>query len=136
MANLTNVLQELREERKQAESQIHKLDSAILVLQDVDGRNGSTPARAGARQGAPMQRDSAWLMLSERAGRENGKLVRPGAAIDNAGRNRPGEPCHRLPGAGLRRRRRLAGPSSERSTRRKPPKTLQEDTPILRSGSL
>lgn len=51
MANLTNVLQQLREERKQAESQIHKLDSAISVLQDLDGRNGSTPARARAGQG-------------------------------------------------------------------------------------
>jgi hypothetical protein len=51
MANLTNVLQQLREERKQAESEIHKLDSAISVLQDLDGRDGSTPTRTGARQG-------------------------------------------------------------------------------------
>ena len=51
MANLTNVLQQLREERKQAESQIHKLDSAISMLQGLDGPNGSTPARIGARQG-------------------------------------------------------------------------------------
>lgn len=51
MANLTNVLQQLREERRQAESQIHKLDSAISVLQDLNGRTGSTPARVGARRG-------------------------------------------------------------------------------------
>ena len=51
MANLTNVLQQLREERKEAESQIHKLDSAISVLQDLDGQDGSTPARTSARQG-------------------------------------------------------------------------------------
>jgi hypothetical protein len=51
MANLTNVLQQLREERKQAESQIGKLDSAISVLEDLDGRDGSTPARTGAGQG-------------------------------------------------------------------------------------
>src|SRR5215469_7022565 len=51
MANLTNALQQLREERKQAESQIHKLDSAISVLQDLVGHNGSTPARTGARRG-------------------------------------------------------------------------------------
>lgn len=40
------------------------------------------------------------------------------------------------PGAGLRRRRRLAGPSSERRMRRKPPKALQKDTLISRSGTL
>jgi hypothetical protein len=51
MANLTNALHELREERRQAESQIHKLDSAISVLQDLVGQNGSTPARTGAGQG-------------------------------------------------------------------------------------
>ena len=51
MANLTNVLQQLRDERKRAEAQIHKLDSAISVLQGLDGRNGSTTARTGARQG-------------------------------------------------------------------------------------
>ena len=50
MANLTNALQQLREERRQAESQIHKLDSAISVLQDLVGQNGSTPAGTGARQ--------------------------------------------------------------------------------------
>lgn len=50
MANVTNVLQQLREERQQAESQIHKLDTAILVLQDLIGQNSSTPARTGAGQ--------------------------------------------------------------------------------------
>jgi hypothetical protein len=48
MANLTNALRQLREERKQAESQMYKLDSAISVLQDLVGQNGSTPARADA----------------------------------------------------------------------------------------
>src|SRR5215469_6536011 len=50
MANLTNALQQLREERKQAESQIHKLDTAISVLQGLDGQNGSTPASTGNGQ--------------------------------------------------------------------------------------
>ena len=32
----------------------------------------------------PPQRDSAWLLLNERAGRENGKRLRPEAAINKA----------------------------------------------------
>src|SRR5713226_6186763 len=41
MANLTSALQQLREERKQAKYQVEKLDSAISVLEDLVGRNGS-----------------------------------------------------------------------------------------------
>jgi len=41
MANLTSALQQLREERKQAQYQVEKLDSAISVLEDLVGRNGS-----------------------------------------------------------------------------------------------
>src|SRR6266545_814700 len=41
MANLTSALQELREERKQAQYQVEKLESAISVLEDLVGRNGS-----------------------------------------------------------------------------------------------
>ena len=48
MANLTSALQQLREERKQAQYQVEKLDSAISVLEDLVGRNGSlTPSAAG-----------------------------------------------------------------------------------------
>src|SRR5713101_2145413 len=41
MANLTSALQQLREEREQAQYQVEKLDSAISVLEDLVGRNGS-----------------------------------------------------------------------------------------------
>jgi hypothetical protein len=41
MANLTGALQQLREERKQAQYQVEKLDAAISVLEDLVGRNGS-----------------------------------------------------------------------------------------------
>ncbi len=48
MANLTSALEELREERKQAQYQVEKLDSAISVLEDLVGRDGSlTRAPAG-----------------------------------------------------------------------------------------
>jgi peptidoglycan hydrolase CwlO-like protein len=45
---LTNALQQLREEREQAQSQVEKLDSAISVLDDLVGRNGSR-SQAAAR---------------------------------------------------------------------------------------
>jgi hypothetical protein len=41
MANLTSALQQLRAERKQAQYRVEKLDSAISVLEDLVGRNGS-----------------------------------------------------------------------------------------------
>ena len=48
MANLTSALQQLREERKQAQYQVEKLDSAISALEDLVARNGSL-TRAAAR---------------------------------------------------------------------------------------
>src|SRR5439155_2699526 len=49
MANLIDALQKLREERKQAQFQVEKLNSAISVLEDLVGRNGSlTRTAAGA----------------------------------------------------------------------------------------
>jgi len=47
MANLTSALQELQEERKQAQYQVEKLDSAISVLEDLVGRNGSLARASG-----------------------------------------------------------------------------------------
>ena len=51
MANLTDALQQLREERKQAQSQVEKLDSAISVLGNLVGRNGSGRVGSSARGG-------------------------------------------------------------------------------------
>jgi hypothetical protein len=45
MANLDNALQQLREERKQAQVQVEKLDSAISVIESLGGRNFSARAR-------------------------------------------------------------------------------------------
>jgi hypothetical protein len=42
MANLTRALQELREERKQAQYQVEKLESAISVLEDLVGYGAVT----------------------------------------------------------------------------------------------
>ena len=51
MTNLTNALHQLREERKQAQQQVEKLQSAISVIEDLVGRNGLAPARNSVRPG-------------------------------------------------------------------------------------
>jgi hypothetical protein len=51
MANLTDALQQLREERERVQSQVEKLDSAISVLQDLGGGNGSSAVRTSSRGG-------------------------------------------------------------------------------------
>jgi hypothetical protein len=58
MANLTSALQQLREERKQAHYHVEKLESAISVLEDLVGRNGSLTrtAAGGSRVVTAMAR--------------------------------------------------------------------------------
>jgi len=46
MINLTNALQQLREERKQAQLQVEKFDQAISVIESL---NGSVASRKSAR---------------------------------------------------------------------------------------
>lgn len=49
MADLVDVLNQLRAERKQAQLQIQKLNSAITALEGVVGRSNSTSSRNGAQ---------------------------------------------------------------------------------------
>lgn len=51
MGNLEGVLDQLREQRSQAEVQIQKLDSAITVLADLVGRNGLAPVQSSSQRG-------------------------------------------------------------------------------------
>jgi hypothetical protein len=51
MANMNDALQQLREQREQAQLQLDKLNSAISVLEDLFGRNGSTARRNTVQQG-------------------------------------------------------------------------------------
>lgn len=50
MANLQSALDHLKQERKQAQSQLERLDSAIRVLEGLTRRNSTAPAR-GVRRG-------------------------------------------------------------------------------------
>jgi hypothetical protein len=49
MANLDNAIQQLRQDRKQAQLQLEKLDSAIVVLEGLTGRSSATASSDGAR---------------------------------------------------------------------------------------
>jgi hypothetical protein len=69
MANLDNAIQQLRQERKHAQLQVEKLDSAISVLQGLTGssststRNGSQPKRkvsAAARRRMARAQKARW----------------------------------------------------------------------------
>jgi hypothetical protein len=49
MANLDNAIQQLRQDRKLAQLQVEKLDSAIVVLEGLTGRSFATASRNGAQ---------------------------------------------------------------------------------------
>jgi hypothetical protein len=49
MGNLTNVLQQLRAERKQAQLQVEKLDQAIAVVESLNGSGTSRPINQPTR---------------------------------------------------------------------------------------
>jgi len=51
MSNLSSALQQLRQEHKQAEQQVEKLQSAISVVEGLVGRNGPRASRNGVRRG-------------------------------------------------------------------------------------
>lgn len=85
MADLGNALQQLREEREQAQSRVEKLDSAISVLQDLFGttrsgvtRNGSQPKRVvsaiSRRKMAQAQR-ARWAKLRQSQSAGAGKTI-------------------------------------------------------------
>ena len=56
MTNLTNVLEQVREEQRQAQEQVQKLQGAISVIEELVGRNSRASARNNAR---PKRRVSA-----------------------------------------------------------------------------
>src|SRR5436305_11814762 len=72
MANLDNVLQQLRQEHNQAQSQIEKLKEAISVIEGLAGRstgaaaNGTRPKRtksAVARRRIARAQKARWAKL-------------------------------------------------------------------------
>jgi len=83
MAKLEIALQQLREERTQAQSQVEKLDSAISVIEDLVGRNGSATARGGrivsaiARRRMALAQRARWARVRKQS--PAGTAVKPAA---------------------------------------------------------
>lgn len=89
MANLSSALQQLREERKQAQTQIDKLDEAISVIQGLTGlsntrgvssrRGGRTLSAAARRRISEAQR-ARWAQRKKQAGSVSSSGPRPVAS--------------------------------------------------------
>jgi hypothetical protein len=74
MANLTSALQQLREERRQAQEHVDKLDRAILVIESLNGstssRNPSQPRRivsAASRRKMAQAQKARWASIRKEA---------------------------------------------------------------------
>ena len=76
MANLQSALQQLREERKQAEQQIETLDRAISAIEGIVGRssgsirNGNRPTRvvsAAARRRMAQAQRARWAKVRQKS---------------------------------------------------------------------
>ena len=76
MANLNSALQQLRDERKQAQTQVEKLDQAISVIEGLSGTNtrssnGSRRGRslsAAARKRISDAQRARWALRKKQAG--------------------------------------------------------------------
>jgi len=70
MGNLENALRELREQSKQAQLQVEKLDQAISVIESLNGsgasRNGNQPKRiisAASRRKMAQAQKARWAKI-------------------------------------------------------------------------
>jgi hypothetical protein len=77
MSNLNSALQQLRDERKQAQAQVDKLDQAILVIEGLSGRTSAraTTSRRAGRTLSPAARKrisdaqrARWAQRKKQAG--------------------------------------------------------------------
>jgi hypothetical protein len=61
MSNLNSALQQLRDERKQAQTQVEKLDQAIAVIEGLSGRTATaraTSSTSGKRGGRTLSAEA------------------------------------------------------------------------------
>ena len=102
MVNLTNALQQLRDERMQAQQQVEKLDAAISAIEGIVGRNSSTPARGDTRRGRTISAIARRRMA--RAQRARWARVREQSRPARAGRATSAASAKRTMSAAARRK--------------------------------
>ena len=120
MANLTSALQQLREERKQAQYQVEKLESAISVLEDLVGRNGSL-TRTAAGESRVITATARRRMAAAQSARwaKVGNRIRPRIPMSRAQHLRRSEHYRLRLGGRSRRHRERDGPGSRHNKRKR-----------------
>ncbi len=88
MANLTNALQELREERKQAQLHVEKLDQAISVIESLNGSGASRNATRPTRIISAASRRKMALAQRARWAKANGQAPKPKHTMSAASRKK------------------------------------------------
>jgi hypothetical protein len=77
MSNLTAALQELREERKQAQKQVEKFDQAIFAIESLNGSGTSVKGTTRTRVISPAARRKMALAQRARWDRARKELTPP-----------------------------------------------------------
>jgi len=98
MANFDNVLQQLRQEHKQAQGAVEKLQQAISTIESLNGNsagitvNGNRPKKtmsAAARRKIAQAQRARWAKLKKQSPQANAKHSSSGSRrISAAGRKR------------------------------------------------
>ncbi len=102
MANLNDAIHQLREQREQAQLQLDKLNSAISVLEDLSGRNGSVAPRNTVQQGT---RVVSALARRRMAQAQRARWARARGGSDSATAKAPSKaPVRRILSAAARRK--------------------------------
>jgi hypothetical protein len=87
MSNLTNALQQLRAERREAQSQVEKLDQAISVIESLNGAGPSgekeRPTRiisAASRRKMALAQKARWAKVASNGATPKPKRVMSASA--------------------------------------------------------
>jgi len=101
MSNLGSALQQLRQEQKQAQQQVEKLQSAISVIQGLLGRHGSGTSAKGGGPGRILS--AATRKRMAQAQKARWAKVRQGSKPADA-KTKSGSPIKRTMSASARRK--------------------------------
>ena len=96
MANLQSALQQLRDERKQAEQQIETLDKAISAIEGIVGRSPGTTRNgrtgrivsAAARRRMAQAQKARWAKVHAKAGGKAAGTARKKRVLSAAARRK------------------------------------------------
>jgi hypothetical protein len=88
MANLTDAIQQLRAERREAQLHVEKLDQAITVIESLNGSGTSRKTNQPKRIISAASRRKMARAQRARWAKANGQASKPKRTISAAGRRR------------------------------------------------